>query len=229
MSDGTCSAVVALSPADFTVCTTATCRPELLDATYRSLFEATQDFDWREVPLNINIDPLPRDGSADAVHAVAKTWFASVCVNKPETPNFATAVKWLWSTANTPYILHLEDDWLFVRSVWMADVMKIFADSAQCYQVRFSKGGRSASSLLGLSPSIIRHLAYKPLGEHLLSATNPEVQVHQAAGRLIPGKKGVAVVYGKRPIVVDVGRAWLANRRLARPTTKSEFTSWRHV
>lgn len=218
--------VTPLSPQCFTVCTTATRRPELLDSTYRSLFEATVDFDWRQVPLNINIDPLPHDGRSSDVRDVAEKWFAAVHVNEPEMPNFSSAVKWLWSTADTPYILHLEDDWLFVRSISMVDVMNIFVDNSVCHQVRFRKTGSASSTLLGLSPSIICKRAYKPLGQFLTSAANPEVQIHRAAGEVIPQKKGVAISYGKTPVVVDIGRKWLAGQRLVRPKIKSNFTRW---
>ncbi|MEM9635222.1 MAG: hypothetical protein AAGA50_28110 [Pseudomonadota bacterium] len=98
-------------------------RPKLLEQTLISFEENL----FRNIELNdcyINIDPF-EGGSEDveACETICKNFFTKVIANKPETPHFTKAVRWLWSAPKTKWCLHMEDDWLLRRPIELNEIL----------------------------------------------------------------------------------------------------------
>lgn len=199
--------------------TTACCRPELLRKTYNSFYENIKGIDFSKITLYINIDPLPDVKNRDETLEVAKKYFKNVIYRFPETPNFTSAINWLWSNADTDYIFHLEDDWILTSPVHIEDIVNRFDENEvmevalRAYPYEYKK--------LCLSPSFWRKSLYKRFAGHLDENKNPEVQLRV---------KGISPdnisCIGEYPIVKDIGRGWLSDSKFKRPITKSVFTSW---
>ena len=63
-----------------------------------------------------NVDPAfgSKDDQAEAVHIIRQR-FPAATVFEPETPGFAAAVVRVWAATSSPFVLHLEEDWLAVK------------------------------------------------------------------------------------------------------------------
>ncbi|MET1412981.1 hypothetical protein ABVF61_11970 [Roseibium sp. HPY-6] len=72
--------------------------------------------------LYVNIDPF-EGGPAEVEECerICKDFFPVVVANKPDTPHFTRAVKWLWSQPSAAWSFHLEDDWVLMRDVTYDD------------------------------------------------------------------------------------------------------------
>ena len=199
--------------------TTATCRPEILRETYRSFNEHLKDLDFSETTLYINIDPLPDAKLREDTLEIARAHFGRVMHRFPKKPNFTSAINWLWSTAQTDYIFHLEDDWIMKSPLSINDILKQFKDpqiqevALRAYPYPYKK--------LCLSPSVWSKDLYKRFAGKLDESQNPEVQL-----RTDFVKPSMIRCMGKGPIIADIGRDWLAKQGLSRGKVKSDFTSW---
>lgn len=202
---------------EISFCTTATCRPEILDKTYFS-FKKYLNINFSKLTLYINIDPLPDTKKRSEVIDVSKSYFGTVVSNEPDSPNFTRAINWLWSTANTPYIFHLEDDWELLDFVDVNDVLKLLSQKniwqviLRAYSYKYSK--------MPLSPSFIKKEAYKIFAGNLDESMNPEIQLRHTISydnlKVIPDSI----------IVQDIGRLWLKKSGFKKPSTKGKFNKW---
>lgn len=214
------------------VVTTATQRPELLARTYASFQQHLTDVDLRDLTLYINIDPVPEGRDAKETFETACKFFGHVVANRPKVPNFTAAINWLWSQADTPFILHLEDDWELQRDACVSDMLAMFAADSSIYQVRFK--GRSHSNTpkqLALVPGIISREFFAKTAGKLDETRNPEVQIHEHFRWADWGINEVypcAAVYSPdgKAMVRDIGRAWASDNGVSRGNCKSEFTTW---
>jgi hypothetical protein len=155
----------------------------------------------------------------DGVQAVAEEFFGTVVVNRPAVGNFAAAVDWCWTTADTDYLFHLEDDWILTQQVDIKDVLKRIAGMRQvvlrAYPRKYSK--------MALSPSLIAKDTYKMYAGSLNYKHNPEVQLR---GKNAPNSKQI-VTYGRTGIVKDIGRPWSKHQPVwHNARRKSSFVSW---
>ena len=211
------------------VTTTATRRPEVLAQTYKSFQEGTQ-LDFKRMRLFINVDPAPPRGSTEKTLEVARSFFGEVITNTPQVANFAAAVKWLWSTVDSPYVFHLEDDWIMTRPVKMLALLDKLQKNAHVLQVRF-RGPPSGDVLrrISLAPGLMRGEVCRLVGAGLVTNRNPEVQLgalEQFGVRRVA--KTVALIVPDRPRVIqDIGRAWAKKHGISRPK-KSWFTAWNY-
>ncbi|MES2915564.1 MAG: hypothetical protein V4753_10645 [Pseudomonadota bacterium] len=63
--------------------------------------------------LIANIDPFMGDAAeGDRCEALIRRHFPEATIFRPETPDFASAVKRTWEATTAPRVLHLEDDWI---------------------------------------------------------------------------------------------------------------------
>lgn len=199
--------------------TTATCRPEILRETYRSFSENLKDLDFSNVTLYINIDPVPDGSLAQDTLEVAQAHFGRVVHRFSEKGNFTAAVNWLWSTASTDYIFHLEDDWTLDRPVSMDELMshfenpKVMQVALRAYPYEYKK--------LCLSPSIWSKTLYKRFAGKLVETSNPEVQL-----RTDFVNSDMIRCVGSKPVIFDIGRKWLDEQGLKRGKIKNLFTTW---
>lgn len=99
---------------------TATYRPELLSVTLESLFSVCAGLEKKKFPLVINIDPCPSENysSLNKIKLLCDDYFNPVKYIEPMEPNFALAVRNVWSNIDQigKIVFHLEEDWKFVRS-----------------------------------------------------------------------------------------------------------------
>ena len=210
---------------DITFTTTATNRPAILRRTYASFSESITDINLRNTKLLINIDPLPsRDKIADNI-AVAEEFFGDVQARTPAEPNFSGAINWLWSEANTPYIFHLEDDWILIEPIKIKPLIVNMKDRLQiilrAYGYRYDK--------MVLSPSIIKRELYSAIGGKLDVKLNPEIQLRNPAiaGFKINRSMVLDFPHDRSKIIVkDIGRKWMARQKFKRPDKKSNFFKW---
>ena len=199
--------------------TTATCRPEILRKTYQSFSEHLKDLDFSDATLYINIDPLPDPKLRETTLEIARGHFGRVIHRFPEKPNFTSAVNWLWTTAETDYIFHLEDDWKMNSPLSINDILDQFKDP-QVMEVAL-RAYPYPYKVLCLSPSVWSKSLYKKFAGKLDESMNPEVQLREDFV-----KSSMVRCIGKGAIISDIGRDWLAKQGLTRGKVKNQFTTW---
>lgn len=77
--------------------------------------------------LIANIDPFMGDAAeGDRCEALIRDHFPDALIFRPETPDFASAVKRAWATTTAPRVLHLEDDWIALEPITPARTEPLF-------------------------------------------------------------------------------------------------------
>jgi len=194
--------------------TTALSRPEILEQTYKSFFTNIEGINISKCILYINIDPVPNSKLQQNTLAVAKKYFNNVIYRLPKQPNFTDAVNWCWSSAETPYIFQLEDDWVLLEKININNIFNLFDKTGalevilRAYTTRYTK--------LALSPSVWKYDLYKVFAGKLDVSKNPEVQLRSSRFAEKFTKKNIITV-GKNIIVKDIGRKWLELKGLKKP------------
>ena len=102
----------------------AVVRPALLEGTLKSIVENVVD-DMKRFRLIINVDPIGERIKPAKVVRTAQKYFPNVVSNIASKPSFPNAVKWVWSQATAPFILHWEDDIDILRKIDINDMIKI--------------------------------------------------------------------------------------------------------
>ena len=205
-----------------TFCTTAMPRPDIVEATYKSFSNNIKDLDLKEQRLLLNIDPVSSgdlDSDIEETKEVARRYFGEVIVNVPEKPNFTAAVDWCWTTANTEFVFHLEDDWELRQAINIGEIISNMRSNG--YMQTILRAYTYTYSKLVLSPSIIHRDYYSRFAGEFDYDVNPEIQLRKP----FVDKKKIFVA-GKNPIVFDLGRAWLKGQPFKKPSMKGEFTEW---
>lgn len=212
---------------------TATLRPDILDQTIFSFVKHLKDIELSECEIFANIDPVPRNmiDKKQATADVLSRYFKKVHLNTPENANFASAVKWAWSTASSPFIFHLEDDWVLTEDVMIEKLLDMMSQNKSLYQIRLCKFlKKSATKKYGLSPCLIRHNFYSVVGREMNTSVNPEWQLREAEkwGLLSPKYEVTVCEYPKgRIIIKDIGRRWRVKNHMSKHETCSEFLEWK--
>lgn len=202
--------------------TTALARPEILEQTYKSFSNNIEGLDMSECTLYINIDPVPNNKLQEETLLVVKKYFNNVSYRMPEQPNFTNAVNWCWSSANTPFIFHLEDDWILLKKINISSIFDLFDKMGalevilRAYATKYNK--------LALSPSIWKHSLYKTFAGKLDVNINPEIQLRNKKFAKSFCKKNIMTTE-KHIIVKDIGRDWLKNKGLKKPL-KGKFIKY---
>lgn len=76
----------------------------------------------------LNIDPVWGDESeTDKCIALCERFFPDLTVFTPSAASFPGAVRRLWSATKSPFILHLEDDWV-LREKMGPEILSLFDD-----------------------------------------------------------------------------------------------------
>lgn len=196
--------------------TTSLARPEILEQTYASFLNNIEGADMSKCTLYINIDPIPYSNKIGSLQkstlAVAKKYFNNVVYRLPEQPNFTDAVNWCWSSAETPYIFQLEDDWILLKKININNILSLFNKKSalevilRAYTAKYTK--------LALSPSIWKYDLYKTFAGNLEITRNPEVQLRDACFASAFNQKNIIVEGKDNPVVKDIGRKWLKSKGL---------------
>ncbi len=101
-------------------------RPELLGPTLRSFREKV----FRHFTIATcyaNIDPFGgSEEDRQACRELILEQFPDARITMPEKPSFGQAVKTLWSQVQSPYVLHMEDDWEVLEDITPDRVFPLF-------------------------------------------------------------------------------------------------------
>lgn len=211
-----------------TFTTTAMPRPELIKRTYDSFCKNLQEFDFKKATLYLNVDRMPggkNDDKRKEVVDVARTYFGNVIANLPDTPNFASAVKWCFSKIETYYVFHLEDDWELLTPLKIS-VFNQFFMSPTVQQIAL-RAWKNVKGDFFLSPSIIRGSFCREMSSKMNEVDNPEVQIRN----LKPHYKGSGFLcfpFEPRAVIIrDTGREWMRKNDFNRGACN--FTQWSDV
>lgn len=205
-----------------TFCTTAMPRPEILEATYKSFSANLKGIDLSEQKLLLNIDPVSSkdlDSRIEMTKDVAGKYFGDVEVRVPDEPNFTAAVDWCWTTADTEFVFHLEDDWELRQEVDVQEAIEKMRTGGlkhtilRAYSYNYQK--------MALSPNITHRDYYKRFAGDFIQSINPEIQLRKPFV-----KKEEIMVIGSKPIVFDLGRQWIKGEPFKKPKNKGNFTKW---
>jgi len=185
------------------IVTTALCRPDLLDLTYRTFFGRLLGLP--RVRIIINVDPLGYGSAADCVK-VASKFSSEICWRCPKTPGFMSAVQWCYNQAESEIVLHLEDDWFLKRRLnyldWLQELT--VAQAAQC--VLPMKAPRQNSKLTySFRPNLCRReQVQNALKVAATSGMNPE----QYLRNYVPTLTSIDFNGAGPRLISDMGRKW---------------------
>ena len=206
---------------DFT--TTAIIRPDISLIALQSLQDNLIGIKLSEQTLYLNIDPID-NLSPNLTIEVFSQFFKTIVVNTPKTPNFASAVKWCWSNAQSDIIFHFEDDWIFTEKVDINELLHLFDKNTKqvilrAYEYEYRK--------MVLSPSLIIKDCYSKFAIGMNNHINPEVQLRNDS--ILSIKPNMIECYGKTPIVKDIGRKWIKSQSFKKSDIKSNFVKYESV
>jgi len=186
---------------------------------------------------------------------VCRKYIPNVLAKCPSEPSMTKAVIWCWYMAETPYVFHLEDDWLIKRPTSMNRLVKILSSDPELSSVRLCKyklpGGKKFAlnqhvvydhqgedfyicrlrDQFSLNPTLIRRDFIREALPHMVPDENPEKQFRLRNPRMCEVMQRWKVAMYGRPrdaaLVVDNGLKWRNNRGLKKGGKKPEdFTTW---
>ena len=118
---------------------TATWRPEILERTLKSFFTNLWMLKDPRLKLIINIDPVGanKDKSGDIIE-ICSNYFREVKINRPKIAHFPSAVRWVWTNSDSPFIFHLEEDWELLYKMDFENMLWCFIQNPKLAHLRFS-------------------------------------------------------------------------------------------
>lgn len=106
-------------------------RPDLLARTLAS-FSQRLFANFRFSRCFANIDLFGGDEvDRQKCEALLLSYFSEIRVTKPATPSYGMAVKSLWLQTSSPYIFHMEDDWIALECIRPEMVFRHFSDQVK--------------------------------------------------------------------------------------------------
>ena len=116
----------------------STLRPKLLNLTLASFQKHfLNQFGYYRIILNV--DPVGEENtSQEAILELVKKYNENVIACTPKTGNFSQAVRWAWSQVESPYFLHLEDDWFLKKKVLKDDIFEQFVSDEKLTGIRLN-------------------------------------------------------------------------------------------
>jgi hypothetical protein len=219
-----------------TFTTTATVRPELIEATYLNFTNNLKGINLKKCELVINIDPMPTDRLLERpkIIEIAKKYFGTVTYNFPEVANFPMALRWVWTNTKTQYVFNLEDDWRLGANIEIPQLIKILENNPNAIGVSLNAYlFASNPNRIRLSPGLFRGDWVREVAKHLHANRCPEKQVRTTVpANLI--KPMLNFPDYKNPklgkiVVFDTGREWRQRRGLVKNNQNENvgFTTWK--
>jgi len=214
----------------FDVVVISTLRTELLNLTLAS-FKKHFLNQFGNYRIILNVDPVGEENcSQGSILKLVKRYSDDVIACTPKTGNFSQAVFWAWSQVESPYFLHLEDDWFLKKKVLKDDVFKQLELDGKLAGIRLNLSRNPSerplsSNGLSLNPSIFRTSVIKSLLKEFDIAKDPEKQFRNNESL----KMQNFVYYGKpneNSYVVDTGKKWRKSLGLAKWDITSTDVSW---
>jgi len=188
----------------FDILITSGARPGLLEQTLSSFQENL----FRNVSPNtcfINIDPF--EGGKEEIELceeICGRYFDRVIAHKPAKSHFTKAVKWLWSSPETDWCLHIEDDWMLRRPVELDEILaamkrnvvqisfmtkeKLWTSKSKYHYaggrrkilgIDIGRGLDKTRPVFGTSPSFLRTEFAKHCASLMDDTLDPEKQLHR--------------------------------------------------
>ena len=197
----------------------ATQRAELLDRTLKSLI--------KQMPMLpnianaiINLDNTPiRDFYDSAIYLTVTNYLPIKIFMVSNQPSFCSAVKRVWCNTTAEYVLHLEDDWEFIRPLDINWCMEEMANGNADY-IRFGKRKKILSEetkKVALLPSLWRGDIVRNLACCMDSRYDPEKQLRYGFNVEIDDNLPRHIIdYPNGQCVKDIGREWRESRKLAK-------------
>ena len=180
------------------ILTTGLCRPDLYELSCRSFFSGGIK-GLPPIHIILNVDPLG-PGDPGAMIEVANKFADKVTANVASTANFSQAINWCAKQIQSDYVLHLEDDWLLLRSFCFDELFQSLARS-DFQQLGLGYKKQKHPGAFSFRPSLVKADAYDAVGTVPFDQ-NPEKYF---ANRLGPNCSVDWLAY---PLVTDMGRKW---------------------
>lgn len=213
--------------------TLTTClRPTVLDYSLKSFVDNLVNINFKKLELLINIDMLPlNECSYKTILKITKKYFKKIRYNVAKEPNFAKAVKWVWSNATSDIIFHLEDDWKLKQKIDFNHLLKILKDNKKLYQLRLTKNLEyTGMHTYGLSPCLIKKEFYSIVAKNLEDNINPEKQLRNVnRWGLLPNYEETVKAFPLDKIIIkDIGREWRVTKHMSKPKYETDFLNWEY-
>ena len=208
----------------------STLRPKLLNLTLAS-FQKHFLNQFGKYRIILNIDPVGEENfSQDEILELVNRYSDNVIDCTPKTGNFSQAVRWAWSQVESPYFLHLEDDWFLKKKVLKDAVFEKFKLDEKLAGIRLNLSRNPSerplySDGLSLNPSIFRTSVIQSLLGDFDIAKDPEKQFRNNESL----KMQNFVYYGmpkESSYVVDTGKKWRKSLGLAKWDITSTDVCW---
>jgi len=238
---------------------TATIRPNVLKKTLTSFYDnCFTDYCYKiknnNLHIVINVDPVGDTKNFKQYHMVdiCKQFSNNVTFNTPRKPNFAKAVKWVWSNCKSDYVFHLEDDWKLNRYVDLTKLIdyldsnivsaiKLYKKTYpaekpyEMFDVQYKYNGddlfiaTDSGTQFGLNPTLIKRSYIEKALTLMVDNLNPEKQFRRKnpimKDFVLSHKYGIYGVPGDTQLVTDTGTDWRLERNIVKPKGSS-FITW---
>jgi len=238
---------------------TATIRPKLLDHTLKSFYDnCFTDYCYKiknnNLHIVINVDPVGDTKIFKQYHMIdiCRKYTANITYNTPRKPNFAKAVKWVWSNCTSDYVFHLEDDWQLNRYVDLKKLINYlkydtvsaiklykktypYEEPYRMFDVEYGYNGddlfiaSDSGTQFGLNPTLIKKSYIDEALPLMVDDLNPEKQFRRKNPKMkdfvLSHKYGIYGMPGDSELVTDIGTIWREKRKIIKPKG-STFITW---
>ncbi len=190
----------------------STLRPDLLNLTLASFQKHFLD-QFTDIRIIINIDPVGESSSSqEELLKLVSTYSIDIIHRTPSKGNFSQAVRWAWSQVESPFFLHLEDDWFLKKKVLKGAILEQFGMDEKLAGIRLNlsrnpKKQPLYSDGISLNPSVFKTSIIKSLLGDFDIDKDPEKQFRNH--RLLNDYN--FLYYGKKnegSFVIDTGKKW---------------------
>lgn len=202
------------------VCSTAVCRPEIVEQCYSSFIKNVTDIDLSQCPFFLNVDPIPDPSKAIDVVRVARKYFKKIIeVRLSDKPNFVLAAKWVWGRAlkrGLKYTLNLEDDWRLKVPIKLEDWIRELEQKPNLLELSFHYCKVLHNCYLDPAPAVFKTHIFKkviPLMDPSKGLVGTLKEISQKLKIDKPGTFAAKRVNGKSPLE-DLGRPWMRRNKL---------------
>ena len=180
------------------VLTTGLCRPDLYELSCRSFFSGRIK-GLPPIHIILNVDPLG-PGDPGAMLEVAHKFADKVTANVASTANFSRAINWCAKQIQSDYVLHLEDDWLLLRSFSFDELRNSLSQSG-FQQLGLGYKKQKHPGPFSFRPSLVKAAAYNTVGPVPLNQNPEKFFAHSLDSKC-------SVDWLGHPLVTDMGRKW---------------------
>ncbi len=203
------------------VCVIATLRPEIIKVTLESFLNKVSY--TGKFRFLINLDMVPYKNMFkmydvyEMINIVLKEHQYEIFLGKG---NFAKAVKESWKRTESEYVLHLEDDWEFIRNIDLDEVIRLMM-GPNTY-IRFPKikaAQYKCLDKLALQPSLWCGLIVRYLSSLMNDNQDPEKQLRENDQNIKISncvKRIIKKDLGRRGMVKDIGTKWREKNNISK-------------